>query len=387
MSMLQSEQQIGLPYSHPIHCKECLCPSVDEPLIGDCGNEILADLGTGSNQSPSVSIVSPMEYPLRFSKPHISGSPAGARKGGYPKGDLAHALWISIRNRAILFPSCTVVTLSAMTGHSLSRRYVRYNLYHFGFRRVSAAMQRLRPRSGFAYTLGFTLGAAAIAQFRKSGPKEVIFMVSNKRMFDISISVVAFILLLPAFVLSAIAILLEDGAPVFFKQKRIGRDGKLFDVLKFRKLRHSPGEATPLIVTCDDERYTLVGRILERTKLNEIPQLINVMKGDMSLVGPRPEIPQFLHCYGGPLQDLLSIKPGIFGPSQAAYRNESDLYPAGVDKTLFYESVLFRRKAEIDLSYYPTANVGSDAYWIFRSLCAVLFPNGLYRPSTAGAGS
>lgn len=121
----------------------------------------------------------------------------------------------------------------------------------------------------------------------------------------------------------------------------------------------------------EDHRYSRVGRVLEKTKLNELPQLMNVVLGDMSLVGPRPEIPDFTHCFTGPYDRLLDYRPGLFGPSQSTYRNEASMYPVGRDAKSFYEQVLFKRKAEMDLAYYPSATNIDDFCWMVRSIAAV----------------
>jgi NDP-mannose synthase len=191
-------------------------------------------------------------------------------------------------------------------------------------------------------------------------------MDGRKRRLDAILSSAAIVTLAPISLLIAAAIWLEDGRPVIFKQKRLGRGGRTFTVYKFRKLACSSAatEAEP--------PYTRVGKFIEATKLNEIPQLVNVIRGDMSLVGPRPEVPEFEHCFSGTYRRLLDYSPGIFGPSQCAFRSEAAMYPGDCDRRAFYENVLFRQKAELDLQYYPRATLRGDLYWIFRSLLAVM---------------
>lgn len=195
-------------------------------------------------------------------------------------------------------------------------------------------------------------------------------MISQKRALDIAVAGTALTLLSPVLLLVALAIKLEDRGPAIYRQKRLGRNGRTFTVLKFRKfLADASGPMLPLH---DDDRYSKVGRILEVTKLNELPQLFNILKGDMSLVGPRPEIVEFKHCFQGEYSALLDYAPGLFGPSQTAFRNEAAMYPVGEDNHEFYERVLFPRKAELDLAYYRRATSVSDAYWMARSLIAVM---------------
>lgn len=195
--------------------------------------------------------------------------------------------------------------------------------------------------------------------------------MSTKRVLDLIVTPLALMGVLPVLVVVAIAIWLEDGGPIIFKQKRIGRNGKIFQIYKFRKLAHRAESSTSCFVALNDERYSRVGRFLDRTKLNELPQLVNILKGDMTLVGPRPELPEFEKCYSGKFRDLLSYTPGIFGPSQCLFRSEALLYPPDVDMQSFYENVLFAHKAELDLDYYPRATIAGDIYWIVRSIFAV----------------
>lgn len=206
-------------------------------------------------------------------------------------------------------------------------------------------------------------------------------MTKPKRLFDLAVSTVALAALAPAFAVIAVAIRLEDGGPALFRQKRIGPGGEPFEVMKFRKFSQRANGTGSIVTLTDDDRYSRVGRFLERTKLNELPQLLNVLRGEMSIVGPRPEILAFRHCFTGAYANLLSFQPGIFGPSQSEFRDEASMYPAGLEPTVFYERVLFPRKADIDLAYYPTATLRSDLYWILRSLGAVI---GVIRPEGSG---
>jgi len=127
----------------------------------------------------------------------------------------------------------------------------------------------------------------------------------------------------------------------------------------------------PLTVA-DDHRMTTIGRILAVTKFDELPQLWNVVKGEMAIVGPRPESLAFADCFDGGLEAVLQWKPGLLGPSQVLFRHEAHFYPQSLDPVLFYREVLFPAKAMIDLSYYPQRTIGSDLIWMVRGLQAVL---------------
>ncbi len=192
------------------------------------------------------------------------------------------------------------------------------------------------------------------------------------RWFD---SVAAFLLLmflLPVLTLIVLAIFLEDGTPILFRQPRLARHGGQFVLYKFRKFRTDLPANGPAVTLKGDQRFTRVGRILERTKLDELPQLWNVVNGDMSIVGPRPESLAFADCFNERYRELLRYRPGILGPAQALFRNESALYPEGQDPEKFYREVLFPAKAAIDMAYYASRSLRSDYAWAMRCCLAVL---------------
>ncbi len=190
------------------------------------------------------------------------------------------------------------------------------------------------------------------------------------RAIDVILASLGLVLLSPLLVLIALAIVIESGAPVFFAQTRIARGGRAFRMYKFRKFPASCVGGCPLTMK-DDARMTRVGRVLARTKLDEMPQLFNIIRGDMAIVGPRPESMAFADCFTDRMTPLLDYRPGIFGPSQVAFRNECALYPAGQDPVRFYCETLFPAKAALDLAYYPHRTVWTDLLWIGRGILAV----------------
>jgi len=141
---------------------------------------------------------------------------------------------------------------------------------------------------------------------------------------------------------------------------------------KFRKFRvHCDDRGCPLTMQNDD-RLTRVGRVLAATKLDELPQLWNVLRGDMSLVGPRPESFAFSDCFRNGFEKIHKHKPGLFGPCQVLFRNESELYPVGVTAEEFYRNVLFPTKAKIDLAYFEHRTLVSDLGWILRAAWVIV---------------
>ncbi len=203
----------------------------------------------------------------------------------------------------------------------------------------------------------------------KSFPERV------SRALDILLAGTGLVVLGPLMVLIAAAIVIKGGRPVFFAQTRLGQGGRHFRMYKFRKFRLNHGAPDVPLTVKNDARMSKLGRVLAATKLDELPQLYNILKGDMAVVGPRPEPLALADCLSGVYSAVLDYRPGIFGPVQVAFRNENALYPPHTDPTEFYRKTIFPLKAELDLSYYPHRTLLKDILWIIRSVLAVV---GLY---------
>lgn len=197
-----------------------------------------------------------------------------------------------------------------------------------------------------------------------------------RRLFDVVAAAAGLVVLAPFMSAVAISIRLDSRGPALFRQLRLGRDGRPFYLYKFRKFEDcvDTGRAVTLK---NDPRMTRIGRLLERTKLDELPQLWNILIGDMSLVGPRPETLNFADCFREGYRGVLDYTPGLFGPSQTMFRNESVLYPADRDPEEFYRAVLFPAKARIDLIYFTRRSILSDIRWVIRGILAVLRSKGV----------
>jgi lipopolysaccharide/colanic/teichoic acid biosynthesis glycosyltransferase len=187
------------------------------------------------------------------------------------------------------------------------------------------------------------------------GPSRVQSVV--KRSLDILVSAIALLALLPLMAVVALAIVLESPGPVFYRAKRVGRGGRLMKMLKFRKMRE--GASGVMLTTGDDARLTRVGVFLTRSKLDEIPQLINVLKGDMSLIGPRPEDPGFVIARQTDYDEILRARPGITGLSQIAFAAESRILSTS-DPVGHYLSTIFPQKCALDRMYVRHADLRTD---------------------------
>ncbi len=190
------------------------------------------------------------------------------------------------------------------------------------------------------------------------------------RAFDLSVC----LLVLPAVLLlgtiTALLIYIDSPGSVFYRSTRVGRGGRTFEMLKLRKMRRS-AKGGPLTMS-DDERFTPIGSFLAMTKLDELPQLWNVIRGDMRLVGPRPEVPEFVSRYRAEYQELLSVLPGITGPAAVEYASESHLVSLQQDSVSFYEASIMPRKIEIDLEYIRTRTLFGDMRILIETMLVPL---------------
>ena len=185
-----------------------------------------------------------------------------------------------------------------------------------------------------------------------------------KRVFDVTLALVGLVVAAPLFALIALMIKLDSPGRVIFSQERIGRDGRIFRIHKFRKFPDNWGDRGAGVTVSGDVRMTRLGRLLERSKFDELPQLWNILIGEMSFVGPRPESLRYRDGFVGELAGVHQYTPGIFGPNQVAYRNEGEMYPPEADPDEFYRNELLPAKARQDLEYFAQATFWSDLRWI-----------------------
>jgi lipopolysaccharide/colanic/teichoic acid biosynthesis glycosyltransferase len=170
-----------------------------------------------------------------------------------------------------------------------------------------------------------------------------------KRTFDLLLSLFSLALLAPVFLIVALIIKLTMAGPVIFSQKRIGRQGKPFVIYKFRSMKVNKSDISITLKT--DGRITPFGRFLRKSKIDELPQIWNIMKGDMSFVGFRPDVPGYHDMLSGEEKKLLFIRPGLSGADSLAYLNEEDILQHHADPQAFYDQYLFPDKVRINLAY------------------------------------
>jgi lipopolysaccharide/colanic/teichoic acid biosynthesis glycosyltransferase len=193
-----------------------------------------------------------------------------------------------------------------------------------------------------------------------------------RRLFDVAFSVAGLLLLLPVFAGIAVMILLDDGPPVCFRQRRVGAKGKLFRIWKFRSMRGSTGGST--ITAAGDPRVTRVGRWLRELKLDELPQLVNVLTGDMSLIGPRPEVPEFVKEDDPLWRAVLEVRPGITDVASLIYRDEEAILGASEDPAACYSHIILPAKLRINLAHIRSRSFWRDLRLIVLTIKYSFFP-------------
>jgi len=164
---------------------------------------------------------------------------------------------------------------------------------------------------------------------------------------------------------------LREGRPIFYRQERVGRRGRPFAILKFRTMR--PARMGDVAITSGekDDRITSVGAALRRRRMDEWPQLWNVLRGDMSLVGPRPEVPEFVDLQSEPWQEVLSVRPGITGPDALAFKDEGILLAKATDPKAYYRSQILPQKLQLQQRYAREHSLVGDIRILFRTLGAL----------------
>ena len=194
-----------------------------------------------------------------------------------------------------------------------------------------------------------------------------------KRVFDIVVSATALLLLLPLFLILGAAVAVSTPGGAFFRQVRVGKGGKEFRLLKFRTMRPGSEAQGQITVGGKDPRITGIGYFLRRSKMDELPQLINVLLGDMSIVGPRPEVPKYVALYTKEQREVLSVRPGITSAASIAYMDENEILGKSTDPDRTYIEEVMPAKLALDLEYVQRRSfvrdlsiIGRTAIGLFR---------------------
>jgi lipopolysaccharide/colanic/teichoic acid biosynthesis glycosyltransferase len=193
-----------------------------------------------------------------------------------------------------------------------------------------------------------------------------------KRTFDILFSLTGLLILLPVEIVVSIFIFIDDRGPVFFRQKRIGLNQKSFMLYKFRSMTVGKSLSDETFEAGNTSRVTRIGKLLRKTKLDELPQLINVLKGDMSLVGPRPEVKKWVDAFPQQWSYVLTVKPGITDNAAILFRNEEELLAKMVNPEVYYEQIILPKKLGIYCDYIKNQSFVGDLEIIIKTIYSIL---------------
>jgi len=197
----------------------------------------------------------------------------------------------------------------------------------------------------------------------------------GKRGCDLVASAVALLLLSPLLVVLLLVVRLTSSGPGFYRQERVGRGGRTFRLVKFRSMYPDADQRGLPLTSAGDPRITPVGRILRRTKLDELAQLWNVLVGDMSIVGPRPEVPQYVALYSAAQREVLSVRPGLTDPASIAYRYEEELLRGCADPDRCYREVILPDKLDMSLQYLRDISFWRDLAVVCRTMSSLFSPS------------
>ena len=216
----------------------------------------------------------------------------------------------------------------------------------------------------------------AVGSYQALGFKPQISDPMLKRSLDISVSLAALILLMPLFFVCAAVIKLTSPGPTFYRARRVGEGGNIFLMHKFRSMVVNADQIGTDLTPQGDPRVTRFGQFLRKVKIDELPQIIDILKGNMSLVGPRPESPAYAKYYDEKQKRILDVRPGIVGPTQIIYRHEELILKDKEDPDAYYVQELMPRKLAVDMDYIKNRSFLLDVGILFRALLAVFMVDG-----------
>ena len=193
-----------------------------------------------------------------------------------------------------------------------------------------------------------------------------------KRLFDIIVSACGLLVLSPVFLIMAIWIKQDSNGPVFYRQVRVGRHNKDFRIFKFRSMRVGADKGSLVTIGGRDPRITRSGYFIRKYKLDEFPQLINVLLGEMSVVGPRPEVRHYVNYWTPEQMRILDVRPGITDPASIKFRNENELMEKAEDPEDYYINVIMQEKIKLYLEYIQNASCWSDIKLIFKTFKVII---------------
>lgn len=193
-----------------------------------------------------------------------------------------------------------------------------------------------------------------------------------RRAIDVVVALLALLLASPLLLVTGLAVLVGSRGQPFYRSPRVGQDGRRFLLWKFRTMRPVTTSDAPQVTGASDPRITRIGRVLRRTKIDELPGFLNLLTGDVTLVGPRPESPVFVERYTAAQREVLRVRPGLTGPNQLRLADEEALIPTGVDPSTFYVEHILPGKVDADLAYLRERTPWTDTRIVLRTVGLVI---------------
>lgn len=193
-----------------------------------------------------------------------------------------------------------------------------------------------------------------------------------KRIFDIFFSLIGLLILLPFFIIIALMVMIDSSGGIFYKQERVGKDSRIFLLFKFRSMRTNADKNGLLTIGGRDSRITRMGYFIRKYKIDELPQLINVLLGDMSLVGPRPEVQRYVNLYNNEQKKVLTVKPGITDYASIEYSNENELLGKAENPEQVYINEIMPAKLKLNLKYIAEQGIVTDFKIILKTIAKIL---------------
>lgn len=207
-------------------------------------------------------------------------------------------------------------------------------------------------------------------------------MIRTKRVLDITLTIIGLVIFAPVIIIAAIMILVCDGKPVFYRQERIGYMGSAFRIWKLRTMQNKAELYGGQITIGADPRVTRIGKVLRKMKIDELPQFINVLLGEMSLVGPRPEVAKYVNLYTPEQRKVLDIMPGITDPASIKYRNESKILAQTIDSEEKYINEIMPDKIKTNIEYAEKATIWTDMRIIARTIMLLIKDYSIQKENT-----
>ncbi len=201
--------------------------------------------------------------------------------------------------------------------------------------------------------------------------QQTFYLRSGKRLLDLALSALGIVLVSPLLLATAALVKITSSGPIIYRHRRVGLNGQTFEVLKFRTMVRDADKKGLSVTSATDARITTVGRWLRRSKLDELPQLWNVLKGEMSLVGPRPEVAEYVDSYSPIQRQVLSVRPGITDPAAIAYRHEEELLAGRDDLERYYREIVLPDKLNLNLAYLDRISLLYDVSLLLQTTTAI----------------